>query len=223
MRAGNVINNPLNQLSWSKAKAGANVARRKRMICLKTGREKLAQTPTRKKNLKRKETHRNTLCSSYYTYAIEITYEYIYIQVICLKNLFYTYDKKITNLPSSLRFDASWPLRVCLKGAPVLQTLVWGRPTWELCSAWSLEHRRPHNYCECKPFIFVTPEFGIVAKVRDYGMVVVSREGSNPEKFIYNSDLLTKYRFFQWFDWSWWSWQPIIIFTMLVLAQWWWP
>ena len=26
-------------------------------------------------------------------------------------------------------------------------------------------------------------------------MVVVSREGSNPEKFIYNSDLLTKYRF----------------------------
>jgi len=30
--------------------------------------------------------------------------------------------------------------------------------------------------------------------VRDYGMVVVSREGSNPEKFIYNSDLLTKYR-----------------------------
>merc|ERR1712130_877210 len=30
--------------------------------------------------------------------------------------------------------------------------------------------------------------------VRDYGMVVVSREGSNPEKFIYNSDLLTRYR-----------------------------
>ena len=27
-------------------------------------------------------------------------------------------------------------------------------------------------------------------------MVVVSREGSNPEKFIYNSDLLTKYRFY---------------------------
>ena len=35
-----------------------------------------------------------------------------------------------------------------------------------------------------------------LAKVRDYGMVVVSREGSNPEKFIYNSDLLTKYRYF---------------------------
>merc|ERR1712059_46779 len=30
--------------------------------------------------------------------------------------------------------------------------------------------------------------------LRDYGMVVVSREGSNPEKFIYKSDLLTKYR-----------------------------
>jgi len=30
--------------------------------------------------------------------------------------------------------------------------------------------------------------------VRDYGMVVVSREGTNPEKFIYNSDLLTRYR-----------------------------
>ena len=35
-----------------------------------------------------------------------------------------------------------------------------------------------------------------LAKVRDYGMVVVSREGSNPEKFIYNSDLLTKYRYY---------------------------
>merc|ERR1719431_1837980 len=30
--------------------------------------------------------------------------------------------------------------------------------------------------------------------VRDYGIVVISREGSNPEKFIYNSDLLTKYQ-----------------------------
>jgi len=30
--------------------------------------------------------------------------------------------------------------------------------------------------------------------VRDYGLVVISREGSNPEKFIYNSDLLTKFQ-----------------------------
>jgi len=30
--------------------------------------------------------------------------------------------------------------------------------------------------------------------VRDYGIVVISREGSNPEKFIYNSDLLTAYQ-----------------------------
>jgi nicotinamide mononucleotide adenylyltransferase len=30
--------------------------------------------------------------------------------------------------------------------------------------------------------------------VRDYGIVVVSREGSNPERFIYESDLLTRYR-----------------------------
>jgi len=30
--------------------------------------------------------------------------------------------------------------------------------------------------------------------VRDYGIVVISREGSNPEKFIYNSDLLTRYQ-----------------------------
>jgi len=30
--------------------------------------------------------------------------------------------------------------------------------------------------------------------VRDYGIVVISREGSNPEKFIYNSDLLTTYQ-----------------------------
>eukprot|EP00092_Neocalanus_flemingeri_P039760 GFUD01043299.1.p1 GENE.GFUD01043299.1~~GFUD01043299.1.p1 ORF type:complete len:233 (+),score=67.89 GFUD01043299.1:58-756(+) len=30
--------------------------------------------------------------------------------------------------------------------------------------------------------------------VRDYGIVVISREGSNPEKFIYSSDLLTAYQ-----------------------------
>jgi len=30
--------------------------------------------------------------------------------------------------------------------------------------------------------------------VRDYGIVVISREGSNPERFIYSSDLLTRYR-----------------------------
>jgi len=30
--------------------------------------------------------------------------------------------------------------------------------------------------------------------VRDYGIVVISREGSNPERFIYNSDLLTQYQ-----------------------------
>merc|ERR1712243_293650 len=61
-------------------------------------------------------------------------------------------------------------------GAPVLQTFVWCRPTRELCSAclWNTED--------------------LTTIVRDYGMVVVSREGSNPEKFIYNSDLLTKYR-----------------------------
>jgi len=30
--------------------------------------------------------------------------------------------------------------------------------------------------------------------VRDYGIVVISREGSNPQKFIYSSDLLTQYQ-----------------------------
>ena len=34
----------------------------------------------------------------------------------------------------------------------------------------------------------------MTAILRDYGLVVVSREGSNPEKFIYNSDLLTLHR-----------------------------
>lgn len=29
--------------------------------------------------------------------------------------------------------------------------------------------------------------------MRDYGMVVISREGSNPERFIYENDMLTKY------------------------------
>jgi len=34
----------------------------------------------------------------------------------------------------------------------------------------------------------------LVTIVRDYGIIVVSREGSNPEKFIYQSDLLTQYK-----------------------------
>jgi len=33
----------------------------------------------------------------------------------------------------------------------------------------------------------------IEAIVRDYGLVVVSRSGSNPHKFIYESNVLTKY------------------------------
>ena len=37
-------------------------------------------------------------------------------------------------------------------------------------------------------------EDDLTAIVRDYGIVVISREGSNPEKFIYNSDLLTRYQ-----------------------------
>ena len=76
----------------------------------------------------------------------------------------------------------------------MLQTIVWGRPTRELCSAGSLEYRRPHNHSE---FNLSNLDSSICnrSKVRDYGMVVVSREGTNPEKFIYNSDLLTRYRF----------------------------
>jgi len=37
-------------------------------------------------------------------------------------------------------------------------------------------------------------EDDLTAIVRDYGIVVISREGSNPEKFIYESDLLTQYK-----------------------------
>jgi len=32
--------------------------------------------------------------------------------------------------------------------------------------------------------------------VQKFGMVVISRAGSNPEKFIYESDILTKHRVF---------------------------
>lgn len=35
--------------------------------------------------------------------------------------------------------------------------------------------------------------FQIETIVRDYGLVVVNRSGSNPHKFIYESDILTKY------------------------------
>jgi len=37
-------------------------------------------------------------------------------------------------------------------------------------------------------------EEDLITIVRDYGLVVISREGSNPQKFIYNSDLLTLYQ-----------------------------
>jgi len=37
-------------------------------------------------------------------------------------------------------------------------------------------------------------EEDITTIIRDYGIVVISREGSNPQKFIYNSDLLTQYQ-----------------------------
>jgi len=32
--------------------------------------------------------------------------------------------------------------------------------------------------------------------VQKFGMVVISRAGSNPEKFIYESDILTKHKVF---------------------------
>jgi len=32
--------------------------------------------------------------------------------------------------------------------------------------------------------------------VQKYGMVVISRAGSNPEKFIYDSDVLTRHKVF---------------------------
>lgn len=34
----------------------------------------------------------------------------------------------------------------------------------------------------------------MTAIVRDYGLVVITRSGSDPEKFIYESDLLTNYK-----------------------------
>jgi nicotinamide mononucleotide adenylyltransferase len=34
----------------------------------------------------------------------------------------------------------------------------------------------------------------MAAIVRDYGLVVITRHGSDPEKFIYESDLLTNYK-----------------------------
>ena len=34
----------------------------------------------------------------------------------------------------------------------------------------------------------------MAAIVRDYGLVVITRHGSDPEKFIYESDLLTSYK-----------------------------
>ena len=37
-------------------------------------------------------------------------------------------------------------------------------------------------------------EEDMAAIVRDYGLVVITRHGSDPEKFIYESDLLTSYK-----------------------------
>ena len=124
-------------------------------------------------------------------------------------------------VPFIASFHVKTFILTVLEGSPVLQTIVWSRSTWELCSAWPLECGRPDYHCEWRKKCFssliccylwnaedltaiVSEENGIFllwcvvffVKVRDYGMVVVSREGSNPEKFIYNSDLLTKYRYF---------------------------
>lgn len=43
-------------------------------------------------------------------------------------------------------------------------------------------YTKTHLYCTCQ----------IDAVVGDYGLVVISRSGSNPEKFIYESDQLSK-------------------------------
>jgi nicotinamide mononucleotide adenylyltransferase len=51
------------------------------------------------------------------------------------------------------------------------------------------------NFRLCNLFsaeIFISPQ--IEAIVGQHGIVVVSRSGSNPEQFIFNSDLLSKYR-----------------------------
>ena len=37
-------------------------------------------------------------------------------------------------------------------------------------------------------------ETDITAIVRDYGLVVITREGSNPEKYVYDHDILHQYR-----------------------------
>ena len=37
-------------------------------------------------------------------------------------------------------------------------------------------------------------ESDITAIVRDYGLVVITREGSNPEKYVYDHDILHQYR-----------------------------
>ena len=50
----------------------------------------------------------------------------------------------------------------------MLQTIVWGRPTRELCSAGSLEYRRPHNHSELT-FPFLTPEFAIAPRCETMG------------------------------------------------------
>ena len=41
--------------------------------------------------------------------------------------------------------------------------------------------------------------------MRDYGLVVVTRAGSDPQQFIYNSDLLSKYQVRETLNWDeWW-------------------
>ena len=37
-------------------------------------------------------------------------------------------------------------------------------------------------------------QFQILTIVRDYGLVVISREGSDPEKYVYHHDVLHRFR-----------------------------
>ena len=85
--------------------------------------------------------------------------------------------------------------------------------SYHLSSCWT------HTYIQTKEKRAETWKYDSGGR-RVAGVSVVQRGRAI---WLWFSNLLTKYRFFQWFARSWWSWQPIIIFTMLVLAQCWWP
>ena len=59
-------------------------------------------------------------------------------------------------------------IAIFLEGSPVLQTIMWSRPSWELCSAWPLECGGPDYHCEWRQWCFSSWHVFNILKLWDH-------------------------------------------------------